>query len=98
MPTILVIDHDRAPGTIIREFTNIDPTVAVSRCASTRWRQGDPAVRDSALEVGATAAQQRPFDVFEMQGTLFRASTHRQRLLAEAKDRTSEAYFLRRVS
>ncbi|WP_315767872.1 MULTISPECIES: hypothetical protein [unclassified Bradyrhizobium] len=82
MPTILVIDHDRAPGTI-REFIKIDPTLAPSHYAFTDCRQGDPAAVGAAIKVGATAAQQAPFDIVDVLATV---------------DRAGEASFIRRVS
>ncbi|WP_315806893.1 MULTISPECIES: hypothetical protein [unclassified Bradyrhizobium] len=100
MPTILVIDHDRAPGTI-REFIKIDPTIptlAPSHYAFTDCRQEDPAVVGSAIKVGATAAQQGPFDIIDALATVDRTSKHHQRLLADVKDRAGEASFIRRVS
>ncbi|WP_316228993.1 MULTISPECIES: hypothetical protein [unclassified Bradyrhizobium] len=85
MPTILVIDRDRAPGTI-REFIKIDPTIptlAPSHYAFTDCRQGDPAAVGAAIKVGATAAQQAPFDIVDVLATV---------------DRAGEASFIRRVS
>ncbi len=98
MPTILVIDHDQAPGTV-REFTKIDPTVPALALSLHVFdcRQGDPAVLGSAISVGATA-QEAPFAVVDEQPTVDLASTDRQRLLADPKKRTGEASFIRRVS